>query len=111
MAFSPYSLLFNDACSDGEHYADAHDERRLRQEGDGSGGSDGRTETPDTGAAEGSCSIVRSYGAFTLTEGNTVKMANVGVALCAERLVYTYRHRARVRHLQSLTLCQWKQTV
>ena len=76
--------VFYAACSDGEHHADAHDERRVRQEGDGSGGSDGRAETPDTGAAEGSCSIVRSYGAFTLTESNTGKMASVGVALYAE---------------------------
>ena len=81
---SHYSLVFYAAYSDGEHHADAHDERRLRQEGDGSGGSDGRAETPDTGAAKGSCSIIRSYGVFTLTEGNTVKMASVGVALCAE---------------------------
>ena len=57
MALSPYSLLFNDACSDGEHHADAHDERRLRQEGDRSGGSDGRAKTPDTGAAEGTYTV------------------------------------------------------
>ena len=57
MALPPYSLVFYGGCSDGEHHADAHDERRLRQESDGSGGSDGRAETPDPGAAEGTCTV------------------------------------------------------